>query len=120
MTAAANASRESAPAGGTGPHPATAPPSGSPGIRVIVDHADRPRCGIKVGDYFEVHDSALTIPDGKKFCPYAMAAVFPVLPLRQIELPANDWLERKPWICCPDPVENVVMRLDRIDPVEQP
>jgi len=120
VTSAQDGPPKSAPTGGNDAPPPAMPPLGSSGIRVIVDRADRPRCGIKVGDYFEVHDTALTIPDGKKFCPYALAAVFPVLPLRQIELPANDWLERKPWICCPDPIENVVMRLDRIDSGEQP
>lgn len=105
---------------GNGVRKAAASPSGASGIRVVVDRVDRPLCGIKVGDYFEVHDSALTIPSGKKFCPYAMAAVFPVLMRRQMDLPANDWLERKPWISCPDPVENVVMRLDRIDALVQP
>lgn len=120
MSTAANEPHKSTQADENGTGQTAAPPSGSSGIRVVVDRVDRPLCGIKVGDYFEVHDSALTIPSGKKFCPYAMAAVFPVLMRRQMDLPANDWLERKPWISCPDPVENVVMRLDRIDALVQP
>ena len=90
---------------------------GSPRVRVVVDRADDPRCAIAVGDSFEVDGSLLRTPGGKPFCPYAMAAVFPVLALRQADLPADHWLIRKPWICCPDPTENVVMRLDRIDEV---
>ena len=84
-------------------------------VRVVVDRADAPRCAIAVGDWFEVDGSRLSIPSGKPFCPYAMAAVFPVLARRQGDLPVDDWLARKPWICCPDPTENVVMRLDRVD-----
>jgi uncharacterized repeat protein (TIGR04076 family) len=86
-----------------------------PRIRVVVDRADNPRCGLALGDYFEVAGSTLTLPAGKPFCLYAMAAVFPVLATRLSELPADHWLERKPWICCPDPSDGVVMRLDRID-----
>ena len=87
---------------------------GSRRVRVIVDRADSPRCHIAVGDYFEVDGSRLSTPNGP-FCPYAMAAVFPVLALRQGDLPADDWLARKPWICCPDATENVVMRLVGLD-----
>ena len=88
---------------------------GTPRVRVVVDRADNPKCSIAVGDSFEVDGAQLTIPSGKPFCPYAMAAVFPVLGLRQGDLPVDDWLVRKPWICCPDAEENVVMRLDRIE-----
>ena len=49
------------------------------------------------------------------FCAYAIAAVIPVLSSRLSDLPEDDWLERKPWICCPDPNDGVVMRLDRLD-----
>jgi hypothetical protein len=45
--------------------------------------------------------------------------VLPVLTSRLTELPEDDWLERKPWICCPDPAEGIVMRLDRVDRVDR-
>jgi uncharacterized repeat protein (TIGR04076 family) len=94
-----------------------------PRVRVVVDRADAPRCGLALGDAFEVSGSSLTIPSGKPFCLYAMNAVFGVLASRLEDLPADSWLERKPWICCPDPTEGVVMRLDRVDrqePTEAP
>jgi uncharacterized repeat protein (TIGR04076 family) len=89
---------------------------GTPRVRVVVDRADAPKCAIAVGDWFEVDGSRLRTPRGKPFCPYAMSAVFPVLALRQGDLPADDWLARKPWICCPDATENVVMRLIGLEP----
>lgn len=88
---------------------------GSPRVRVVVERADAPQCPIAVGDAFEVEGSRLRLPAGKPFCGHAMAAVFPVLALVQGELPADDWLVRKPFICCPDAKENVVMRLERLD-----
>lgn len=82
-------------------------------IRVVVDRADAPRCGIQVGDWFEVRATRLSTP-GKPFCANAIAAVVPVLGAAQGPMPVGDWLERKPWICCPDASENVVMRLERV------
>lgn len=86
-----------------------------PRVRVVVERAESPRCGLAVGDAFEVEGSALTLPGGKPFCLHAMAAVFPVLGTIAEELPPGHWLERKPFICCPEARDGVVMRLERID-----
>lgn len=85
----------------------------SPRVRVVVDRAEPGGCQ-QVGDSFDVDGSGLAT-DGKPFCPYALAAVIPVLGLRQSPMPADDWLVRKPYICCPEPSHGVVMRLDRVD-----
>ena len=90
------------------PRPAIEP--GARRLRVVVERAAQPACGIAVGDWFEIDGSRLRTPNGP-FCPYAIAAVIPVLPLRQVDLPADDWLIRKPYIGCPDARENVVMRI---------
>lgn len=82
-------------------------------VRVVVERADAPRCAIAVGDHFDVDGSGLATGE-KPFCAFAMAAVVPVLGMMQGELPADDWLVRKPFICCPDARENVVMRLERL------
>lgn len=87
---------------------------GASQIRVVVDRADNPSCAIAVGDYFEVHDTQLHLPDGKAFCPHAISAALPIVGLRQVDLPADHWLSRKPWVCCPDATENVVLRIDPI------
>jgi len=39
--------------------------------------------------------------------------VLPLLPAKQRQLPADDWLERDSLVCCPDPEERVVMRIER-------
>ncbi|MEV7013846.1 TIGR04076 family protein [Streptosporangium sp. NPDC051022] len=90
----------------------------APRVRVVVERAAAPRCGLAVGDSFEVEGPSLTLPEGRPFCLYAMAAVFPVLDARLSELPADHWLERKPYICCPDPADAVLMRLERVDRAE--
>jgi uncharacterized repeat protein (TIGR04076 family) len=84
-------------------------------LRVTVDRIEgRSVCGLAPGDYFElVNSSHLRIPEGKHFCVYALQAVLPLLPAKQRDLPAEDWLERDTLVCCPDPEERLVMRIER-------
>ena len=80
-------------------------------LRVTVDSIEgRAVCGLQVGDYFEVTESSrVTIP--RHFCLYALAAVLPLLPAKQRDLPAADWLARDSLVACPDPDERLVMRI---------
>jgi uncharacterized repeat protein (TIGR04076 family) len=84
-------------------------------LRVTVEALEgRSVCGLTVGDYFEVTDSSqLRLPSGGHFCIYALAAVLPLLPAKQRQLPAADWLERESLVACPDPSERMIMRITR-------
>lgn len=84
-------------------------------LKVTVDSIEgRSVCGLSVGDYFEVVNSnELRIPAGKHFCLYALQSVLPLLPAKQRQLPATDWLERDSLVACPDPEERLVMRIER-------
>ncbi len=85
-------------------------------LRVTVESIEgRPVCDLQVGDYFELtHSSHLTIPAGRHFCVYALAAVLPLLAAKQRALADDDWLERESLVSCPDPTERLVMRIDRL------
>lgn len=85
-------------------------------LRVTVERIEgRSVCGLEVGDYFEVTESSrVRIPDGKHFCLYALSAVLPLLPAKQRRLAPGDWLELDVHVCCPDPEERLVMRIDRV------
>ena len=85
-------------------------------LRVTVERIEgRSVCGLEVGDSFELTESnRLRIPPGKHFCVYALQAVLPLLPAKQRQLPEEDWLEQDTLVCCPDPDERVVMRIERI------
>jgi uncharacterized repeat protein (TIGR04076 family) len=85
-------------------------------LRVTVERIEgRSVCGLEVGDYFELTESSrLRIPPGRHFCLYALQAALPLLPAKQRQLPESDWLEQDSLICCPDPDERVVMRIERI------
>ena len=85
-------------------------------LRVTVERIEgRSVCGLSVGDYFELTESnRVRIPPGKHFCVYALQSVLPLLPAKQRKLPDEDWLEQDTLVCCPDPEERVVMRIERI------
>lgn len=85
-------------------------------LRVTVERIEgRSVCGLAVGDWFELVNSAeLRLPDGKHFCIFALQSVLPLLPAKQRQLPESDWLERDSLVCCPDPEERVIMRIERI------
>jgi uncharacterized repeat protein (TIGR04076 family) len=85
-------------------------------LRVTVERIEgRSVCGLQPGDYFELTESSrLRIPAGKHFCVYALQAVLPLLPAKQRQLPTEDWLEQDSLVCCPDPEERLVMRIERI------
>ena len=85
-------------------------------LRITVTAIEgRSVCGMQVGDYFELTESAkLRIPDGKHFCVYALSAVLPLLAAKQRQLDENDWLERDSLVACPDPEERLIMKIERI------
>lgn len=85
-------------------------------LRVIVERIEgRSVCGMQVGDYFElVNSSELRLPTGRHFCIFALQAVLPLLPAKQRQLPAVDWLEQDSLVCCPDPDERLIMRIERV------
>lgn len=86
-------------------------------LRVTVERIEgRSVCGLEVGDYFDVTESSrVRIPAGRHFCLFAIQAVLPLLAAKMRRLPAEDWLEQDNLVCCPDPEEGLVMRIERLD-----
>ena len=70
-------------------------------------------CNHHLGDYFEVSGENLSIPAGKTFSMYALAAVLPLLPAKQRVTDANDWMSSDDLVMCPDPNCEAVMRITR-------
>lgn len=72
-------------------------------------------CGLRVGDYFDVTESSrLRIPFGRHFCIYALGSILPLLAAKQRQLASGDWLERDSLVACPDPDEQLIMKIERI------
>lgn len=85
----------------------------APRLRVVVDRAEDPRCGLRVGDGVVIDGSTIAT-NGREFCSAALAAVAPVLAARQYPLPVEDWLVRKPYLSCPRADDRVVLRIDEL------
>ena len=85
-------------------------------LRVTVERIEgHSVCGLHVGDHFELTNSSrLTIPADRHFCVFALQSILPLLPAKQRQLAADDWLERDSLVACPDPDERVILRIERI------
>lgn len=85
-------------------------------LRVTVESIEgRSVCGLSVGDYFELTESSrVRIPAGRHFCIYALNSVLPFLAAKQRRMAEDDWLEQDSLVCCPDPEERLVMRIERL------
>ncbi len=70
-------------------------------------------CNHQLGDYFEVSGENLSIPAGKTFSIYALAAVLPLLPAKQRVTDARDWMSTDDLVMCPDPNCEAVMKITR-------
>jgi uncharacterized repeat protein (TIGR04076 family) len=70
-------------------------------------------CNHHLGDYFEVSGENLSIPAGRTFSMYALAAVLPLLPAKQRATDEHDWMGTEDLVMCPDPHCEAVMRIIR-------
>src|SRR3954453_19318147 len=85
-------------------------------LRITVDRIEgRSVCGLQVGDHIDdVRSNERRLPEGKHFCMYAFAAALPMLPAKQRDLPACDWMSKDSHVACPDPEERLIMRIERL------
>ena len=70
-------------------------------------------CNHKTGDYFELKGENLSLPAGQTFPIYPLAALLPLLPAKQRETHANDWMTTDTDIACPDPLCGGRFRITR-------
>lgn len=83
-------------------------------LRIEVVMGDRPMvCTHEVGDYFDLSGENLSIPPGQTFTIYALAALLPLLPAKQRETDAHDWMTTDMEVACPDPLCGARFRITR-------
>ena len=83
-------------------------------LRVEVIAGERPMvCNHRAGDYFELSGEDLTLPAGQSFPLYPLAALLPLLPAKQRETAATDWMTTDTDIACPDPNCGALFRIRR-------
>lgn len=84
-------------------------------VRCTVESFNYSACGLEVGDHFDVDARGLTVPEGKRFCYFAIGSVVPLLAGRLDSPSAEAWLASRPLLACPDPPENLLMRLETLE-----
>lgn len=62
-----------------------------------------PVCRHIEGESFRVEGEALVFEAGQRVSMYALAALLPLLPSKQRETSAHDWMTTDAEIACPDP-----------------
>ena len=65
------------------------------------------------GDSFQVHGESLVFSEGQSVSMYALAALLPLLPAKQRDTGANDWMSTDAEIACPDPHCGARFRIER-------
>lgn len=69
----------------------------------VVGEAGDMVCSHRPGDWFELSGENLSFPPGQTFPLYPLAALLPLLPAKQRQTAAADWMTTDTEIACPDP-----------------
>lgn len=73
-------------------------------LKVEVVASNQPMvCNHQVGAYFLVEGENLVFVDSHQFPMYSLAAIIPLLPAKQRETSAHDWMTTDAEVACPDP-----------------
>jgi uncharacterized repeat protein (TIGR04076 family) len=71
-------------------------------------------CNHPLGSYFEVSGEDLSLPPGQTFPIYSLAALLPLLPVKQRPTHKNDWISTDMDVACPDPNCGAIFRISRV------
>ncbi|MFC9980641.1 TIGR04076 family protein [Gordonia sp. NPDC127522] len=89
-------------------------------VRCTVESMNYSACGLAIGDHFDLSATGVIVPEGKKFCYFAIANVLPVVLGRLDATDADDYLTASPLLACPDAPEAVRMRVRVLDDAANP
>ncbi len=71
-------------------------------------------CNHPLGSYFEVSGENLILPPGATFPIYCLAALLPLIPVKQRSTDPCDWISTDSEIACPDPNCGGIFRILRM------
>ncbi|MEM6634732.1 MAG: TIGR04076 family protein [Pseudomonadota bacterium] len=74
-----------------------------------------PVCRHVEGEGFRVEGETLVFEEGTRVSMYALAALIPLLPAKQRETDANDWMSTDSEVACPDPHCGGRFRVTRLE-----
>jgi uncharacterized repeat protein (TIGR04076 family) len=71
-------------------------------------------CSHQTGQAFRVVGENLVFPDNRPFSLYALAALMPLLPVKQRWTHENDWVSSDDYVRCPDPHCGARFKITRV------
>lgn len=71
-------------------------------------------CNHPKGTYFLLQGENIIFPEGITFPLYSLAALIPLLPAKQRETAAFDWLSTDHYVACPDPACGGLFKIIRL------
>ncbi len=83
-------------------------------VEVINDGIKPMVCSHKVGDYFLLSGENFSLPDGQSFPIYCLAALLPIITVKQRFTHPHDWISTDCKIACPDPHCGGIFKISRI------
>ncbi|RZJ22423.1 MAG: TIGR04076 family protein [Haliea sp.] len=83
-------------------------------VEVVAPPGARILCNARPGDSFEVRGEMLHFPPGQGFSLYSLAALLPLLPAKQRDTAASDWMSTDAEVACPDPHCPTRFRITRL------
>lgn len=72
-------------------------------------------CSHRVGHAFDVIGENLVFGDNNSFSMYALAALLPLIPVKQRKTDENDWISTDDYVHCPDPDCGAQFKISRTD-----
>jgi len=72
-------------------------------VEAVIPPGAKVYCGAREGDFFEVKGEMMTLPTGRGFSIYSIAAVLPLLAAKQRPTHPADWMTSDAEVACPDP-----------------
>lgn len=80
-------------------------------IRCTVESMTYSACAMSVGDHVDIDERGVHLPPGRGFCYFAIAAVANAMSGRPPDESLSGWAAREPVVACPDPPEDLHMRV---------
>lgn len=82
----------------------------------VINNGTKPMiCNHKVGDYFLVSGENFSLPKGQSFPIYCLAALIPIITVKQRMTDPHDWISTDHEVACPDVNCGGVFIISRIE-----
>ncbi|MFF2653698.1 TIGR04076 family protein [Streptomyces sp. NPDC058045] len=80
-------------------------------IRCTVESMHYSACAMAVGDHVDIDARGVSLEPGRGFCLFAITAVASAMAGRDGDTTLRQWAAGEPLVACPDPPENLLMRV---------